>query len=154
MDPKISSRLTDLGLELPTAAAPKYAYEATTQWGTLLFVSGQIPRRNGTIEYTGTMTTDRLLADGILAAELCALNLLAQVEANVGLERVDRLLKINGYVASASDFFDQPRVIDGASKLLRTVLDDAGRHARTALGVRMLPANSLVEIEAVFGLKA
>lgn len=154
MNTQISSRLAKLGLALPTASEPKYAYEATAQWGTLLFVSGQIPRRNGTIEYTGSMSTERPLEDGILAAELCALNLLAQVEANVGLERIDRLLKINGYVASATDFFDQPKVIDGASKLLRAVLGEAGNHARTALGVRMLPANSLVEIEATFALKA
>lgn len=154
MNTQISSRLAELDLTLPTATAPKYAYEATAEWGTLLFVSGQIPRRNGTIEYTGSMSTERPLEDGILAAELCALNLLAQVEANVGLERVDRLLKINGYVASTSDFFDQPKVIDGASKLLRMVLGEAGNHARTALGVRMLPANSLVEIEATFALKS
>ena len=150
----ISSRLADLGLELPIATAPKYAYAATTQWDKLLFVSGQIPRRNGTIEYTGSMSTARPLEDGIRAAEICALNLLAQVEANVGLERIDQLLKINGYVSSETNYFDQPQVIDGASKLLLNVLGDAGRHSRTALGVRMLPANSLVEIEAVFGLKA
>lgn len=154
MNATISSRLADLGLELPVATAPKYAYEATTQWENLLFVSGQIPRRDGAIEYTGSMSSDRPLEDGIRAAEICALNLLAQVEASVGLGRVSRVLKINGYVSSAVDFFDQPKVIDGASKLFRIVLDDAGRHARTALGVRMLPANSLVEIEAVFGLKA
>jgi enamine deaminase RidA (YjgF/YER057c/UK114 family) len=90
---------------------------------------------------------------GVRAAELCALNILAQVEAAVGLENVDRLLKLNGYVASSSDFFDQPLVIDGASKLLRSVLGEAGGHSRTALGVRMLPANSMVEIEALFGLR-
>lgn len=154
MNAPLTARLADLGLELPAASVPKYAYEATTQWGTLLFVSGQIPRRNGIIEYTGSMHTNRPIEEGIAAAEICALNLLAQVEANVGLDRVERLLKINGYVSSEPDFFDQPTVIDGASKLFSAVLDDAGRHSRTALGVRMLPANSLVEIEAVFGLRA
>lgn len=153
MNADISSRLSELGLELPGASEPRYAYEATTQWGGLLFVSGQIPRRDGVVEFTGTMDGARDIEDGVRAAELCALNLLAQVEAAVGLENVDRLLKLNGYVASSSDFFDQPAVIDGASKVLRSVLGDAGGHSRTALGVGMLPANSLVEVEAVFGLR-
>lgn len=153
MNAEISSRLTELGLRLPDASAPRYAYEATTQWGGMLFVSGQIPRRDGVIEYTGTMDPMRDIEIGIKAAELCALNVLAQVEAAVGLENVEQLLKVNGYVASSGDFFDQPTVIDGASKLFRAVLGEAGRHSRTALGVGMLPADSLVEVEAVFGLR-
>ncbi|WP_320537043.1 RidA family protein [Pseudarthrobacter sp. IC2-21] len=153
MNPEITSRLSDLELQLPQASLPKYAYEATTRWGGLLFVSGQIPRRDGVIEFTGTMDPEKDINIGVRAAELCALNILAQVEAAVGLENVDRLLKLNGYVASSSDFFDQPLVIDGASKLLRSVLGEAGGHSRTALGVRMLPANSMVEIEALFGLR-
>lgn len=153
MNPEIASRISDLELLLPQASSPKYAYEATTQWGGLLFVSGQIPRRDGVIEFTGTMDPTMDIGIGVRAAELCALNILAQVEAAVGLESIDRLLKVNGYVASSSDFFDQPLVVDGASKLLRAVMGEAGGHSRTALGVRMLPANSMVEIEAVFGLR-
>lgn len=154
MNDDISARLSERGLELPDATAPNFAYEATTQWGSLLFVSGQIPRRNGVIEFTGSMDDGRDMDEGIRAAELCALNVLAQVENAVGLERVDRLLKVNGYVASAPDFFRQPVVIDGASKLFQAVLGERGKHARTALGVGMLPANSLVEVEAVFALLA
>ncbi|HKU23820.1 MAG TPA: RidA family protein [Candidatus Sulfotelmatobacter sp.] len=152
MNNEIAQRLKDLNLKLPAPSMPKYSYEPVTSWGGFLYVSGQIPRVNGVLALTGAVGAERSIEEGIEAAELCALNVLAQVEKAVGLDRVQKLVKVNGYVSSAGGFHDQPTVVDGASKLFVQVLGIAGRHARTALGVSGLPADALVEVEAVFGI--
>ncbi|GAA3703584.1 RidA family protein [Arthrobacter ginkgonis] len=148
MTPDILQNLTANGWVLPAAAAPKYAYEAVAVEGNLAYVSGQIPKLGGNVVHTGPVS-DHDIERGIEAAELCALNLLAQLEATIGLENVRTVLKLNGYVSSADGFTRQPEVIDGASKLIRTVLGDAGGHARTALPAANLPADATVEIELV-----
>lgn len=150
MNSVISRRLTDLGFELPQASPPTYAYSATAQTGNLLFVSGQIPKRDGEVVCKGRVGENLTLEEGRAAAEIATLGLLAQVEASVGLDRVARVVKLNGYVASAPDFFDQPKVIDGASKLLRSLFGSPqGDHARTALPAPQLPRNASVELEAI-----
>ncbi|MBB5156121.1 RidA family protein [Saccharopolyspora phatthalungensis] len=146
---KALDRLHRLGLELPPAQAPKYAYEPTTRFGDLLFVSGQISRAADGKIVTGTAGGSATLDEAIEAARICALNLLARLHSSVGLDNVAQVLKLNGYVASDPQFVDQPTVIDGASTLLREVLGAAGRHARTALAAPVLPASALVEIEAI-----
>lgn len=152
MNQEILTRLKELNLELPAPSMPQYCYEPTTSWGGLLYVSGQIPRVNGVLELTGAVGAERSIDEGVEAARLCALNVLAQVEKAVGLDKVQKLIKLNGYVSSADGFHDQPTVVDGASKLFVQILGVAGQHSRTALGVSGLPANALVEVEAVFGI--
>ncbi|WP_449276995.1 RidA family protein [Leucobacter sp. GX24907] len=153
MTSRIARRLADLGHQLPTAAAPKYAYTATVQTGDLLYVSGQIPKLDGQVASTGLVGRDLSVEEGAEAAQLAALNLLAQVEQAVGLDRVARVVKLNGYVASAPGFYSQPSVIDGASSLLRDAFEDSrGEHARTALAAPQLPQNASVELEAIFEL--
>lgn len=148
MNTEIACRLASNGWTLPPAAAPKYSYEAVAREGNLVYVSGQIPKLDGRVVHTGPVA-DHTIAHGIQAAELCALNLLSQLEAHVGLENVKNVLKLNAYVSSADGFVRQPEVVDGASKLIRTVLADAGGHARTALPATNLPADASVEIELV-----
>lgn len=147
----IAQKLAQLGLDLPTAAAPNYAYTATVTTGNLLFVSGQIPKADGVLASVGLVGTDLTLDDGVAAARLAALNLLAQVERAVGLDRVTRVVKLNGYVASAPGFFAQPSVIDGASLLMTVAFGpEIGSHARTSLAAPQLPQNASVEVEGIF----
>lgn len=151
---EVQRRLAELAIEIPTLGAPRYAYEATVRWGDLLWVSGQISRtasgeiRGGRVGETATVE------DGIAAAETSALNLLARIDAAVGLDNVERVLKLDIWVAGSPDFVDQPTVADGASRLLRTVLGDAGRHARTALPTQVLPQGALVELDATVAVRA
>ncbi|MCY1157560.1 MAG: hypothetical protein MOP51_581 [Citricoccus sp.] len=148
----VRDRLREAGIRLPRAAAPNYSYVAVQTWGELAFVSGQIPKDDGRLAYEGRVGEDRTLDEAVAAAELCAANALAQLDSTVGLERIARVLKLNGYVASTDDFVEHPSVIEGASRFLEAALGERGRHARTALGVSRLPANALVEIELVAGL--
>ncbi|MCK1797304.1 RidA family protein [Streptomyces sp. XM4193] len=148
---RIRERLTALGIELPTLGAPRYAYEATTRWGELLFVSGQISRTGSGEILRGRLGEDATVEEGVRAARTAALNLLSRVEEAIGLERA-RVLKLNAWAASAPDFVDQPTVVDGASGLLIEVLGDAGRHARTALPTQVLPQGALVELDATVAI--
>ncbi|KAM9863342.1 RidA family protein [Leucobacter sp. BZR 635] len=151
MPNQIIQNLAARGLSLPLAAPPNYAYSAAVLTGNLLFVSGQIPKLDGQLSCHGLVGADLSVEEGALAAELAALNLLAQVEQAVGLSRISRVVKLNGYVASAPGFFAQPSVIDGASNLLRVAFgSEIGNHARTSLAVPQLPQNAPVEVEAVF----
>ncbi|MBI2241120.1 MAG: RidA family protein, partial [Magnetospirillum gryphiswaldense] len=120
--------------------------------GDLVFVSGQLPMENGKPVVLGHLGAEVSLEDGVRAARLCALNLLAQARAacDGDLDRVKRLVRMTAFVASTSDFTDQPKVVNGASDLMVEVLGDAGRHARVAVGAPSLPLNVAVEIEAVF----
>ncbi|GAA1256364.1 RidA family protein [Janibacter melonis] len=146
-------QLRALGLELPDLPAPAYAYVPTTRVDDLLYVSGQISRTADGRTLTGRLGETSSVEEGVEAARICALNLLARIDASVGLDAVQQVLKLNGYVSSAGDFYQQPTVIDGASQLLVDVLGQAGTHARTALAAPVLPANALVEIEAVVAVR-
>ena len=151
MSDAIEGRLKELGIVLPEAAAPAANYVPYVISGNLLYLSGQLPMENGKIGVTGHLGKDVDVAGGQRAAELCAINILAQAKAALGgdLGRIRRLIKLNGFVASAPDFVEQHLVINGASNLLANVLGEAGKHARAAVGMAALPLNAAVEIDAI-----
>lgn len=150
---RIRERLAERSLELPVLGPPRYAYEPAVLCGDVLHVSGQISRTAAGELLGGTLGEDATTDDGVAAARVCALNLLARMHEAVGLANVRRVVKLNAWVASSRDFVDQPTVVDGASQLLRDVLGDAGGHARTALAVHVLPQGALVEIDAVVAVR-
>lgn len=150
----VKQRLETLSLELPVLGAPRYAYEATTRWGDMLWVSGQISRTATGDILRGRLGDTATVEEGIAAAETAALNLLARMNDAVGLENIQQILKLDIHIASSPEFVDQPTVADGASRLLRTVLGEAGRHARTALPAHVLPQGALVELDATAAVRA
>ncbi len=146
----IESRLEELGITLPHAAAPAANYVPYVLSGNILHLSGQLPMEDGKLAVTGLVGRDVDVAGARRAAELCAINLLAQAKAALGdLSRIKRVVKIQGFVASTPDFTEQHLVINGASDLLVAVLGEAGRHARAAVGMASLPLNAAVEIDAI-----
>lgn len=150
---EVRRRLAELSLELPVLGPPKYAYEPAVLAGDLLYVSGQISRTGAGEILGGRLGDTAGVADGIAAARVSALNLLARIDDAVGLENVVRVLKLNAWVASTADAINQPEVVDGASKLLIDVLGDAGRHARTALPAPVLPQGALVELDVTVAVR-
>jgi enamine deaminase RidA (YjgF/YER057c/UK114 family) len=142
-------RLAELGLELPPVSAPLAAYLPAVRSGDLVFTSGQLPMRDGVLPMTGKVGAAVSPEDGTVLARQCALNGLAAIDALVGLDSVLAVVKVVGFVASAPDFFGQPSVINGASELLRAVFGDAGMHARSAVGVAVLPLDAPVEVELI-----
>lgn len=144
-------RLEELGLALPPVAPPVAAYVPGVLEDGWLYVSGQLPLREGQVLYHGKVGRDVTPDDGYAAARLCALNALAVVRAVAGsLDRVVRVVKVVGFVNSAPGFTGQPQVVNGASELLGQVFGERGRHARSAVGVAELPLDAAVEVEAVF----
>jgi enamine deaminase RidA (YjgF/YER057c/UK114 family) len=149
----IASKLVDLGIVLPPAAAPAFQYVPVTVHERLAFVSGQLPR-NGDSLVIGKLGAEVDLQQGRQAARLCILQALACLNQFLGsLDRVEKILKVTGFVASAPGFNEQPKVIDAASELLVQVFDAAGKHARSAVGVSELPRNVAVEIELIVALR-
>jgi len=145
-----TARLAELGLTLPTVAAPVAAYVPTVRTGNLVWTSGQLPFVDGSLPITGKVGAEVEAGRAQELAGTCALNALAAIAAEVGdLDRVRRVVKVVGFVASAPGFFGQPGVINGASELLGQVFGDAGRHARSAVGVAVLPLDAPVEVEVV-----
>ncbi len=139
------ARLKELGLELPALRPAAGSYVGAVRSGDLLFLSGQ-----GADGFSGRVGADLSVAEGRAAARACALNLLAQAHAALGsLDRVERIVKLLGFVACTDELTEQPQVIDGASDLLAEVFGDEGRHARSAVGVRALPLGFAVEIEMI-----
>ncbi len=152
MSQSVETRLQELGIELPKAAAPAANYVPFVVSGSLVFVSGQITIWNGELQYLGTVGDGLSIDDGYQAARLCGLNLIAQVQAacNGDLDRVKRVVKLGGFVQCTPDFKDHPKVINGASDLMAEVFGDAGQHARFAVGAPSLPLNVAVEVDGVF----
>ncbi len=151
MSADIEKRLVDLGITLPQAAAPAANYLPYKVSGSVLHLSGQLPMEAGAMAVTGLVGAETDLDSARRAAELCAINLLAQakVALNGDLSRIKQVIKINGFVASAPGFTSQHLVINGASDLLVAVLGEAGKHARAAVGMASLPLNASVEIDAI-----
>ena len=148
------TRLAELGLALPAAAAPAANYVPFLRDGSTLYVSGQISSGpDGLI--LGKLGDTCSVEQGVQAAQFCALSLLAQVRAACGgdMGQLDQVVKLTGFVNSAPDFCDQPKVVNGASDLMVAVLGDAGRHTRSAVGAASLPFGVAVEIEGIFRLK-
>lgn len=148
----IERRLADLGLSLPTPAAPAANYVPWRRTGGQILVAGQLPIDAGRVAVTGRLGDDVALEDGQRAAKLCALNILAQVRAACDGTLPDGLacLRLGAFVACTPAFTDHPKVVNGASDLLVAVLGEAGRHARFAVGVASLPLGAAVEIDATF----
>ena len=149
----ISQKLSDLNITLPNAAAPAANYVPFVKSGNLLFISGQLPFENGQLIHKGRLGENVSLEDGYKAARQCAINLIAQINAAGGLEKVRRIVRLGGFVNSTGDFTDQPKVVNGASDLFVEVFGDAGRHARSAVGNVMLPNQISVEIEGIVAVK-
>lgn len=150
----VDKRLAEQGLVLPEAPAPAANYVPFTVHAGLVHISGQLPMRDGTLAIKGKLGAGVSLEQGQEAARLCALAILAQARVACAgdLDRIRRVLRVGGFVASAPGFTDQPKVINGASDLLVAVLGDAGRHARTAVGVAVLPLDAAVEVDAVLAI--
>jgi enamine deaminase RidA (YjgF/YER057c/UK114 family) len=145
-----TERLADLGLALPPVAKPVAAYVPAVRCGSLVWTSGQLPLVDGALPLTGKVGAEVDAARAKELARTCALNALAALaEEAGGLDAIGRIVKVVGYVASAPGFFGQPGVVNGASELLGEVFGDAGRHARSAVGVAVLPLDAPVEVEVV-----
>ena len=151
----IEERLTELGIVLPTPAAPLANYVPYTREGKLLIVSGQLPMGpDGKLAHTGKLGGEVSLEDGVAAARLCAINCLAQVQAAAGgLDAVRQILRLGGFVNCTPGFTQQPQVINGASDLMVEVFGDKGRHARAAVGSNALPFDAAVEVEMMVALE-
>jgi enamine deaminase RidA (YjgF/YER057c/UK114 family) len=154
MTDPIAARLTELGIALPAPAAPVASYVPAVEAGGLLYISGQLPFRADGSLITGRLGEDLDVAHGYEAAERCAVMLLAQINKALGsLERVERIVKLGAFVASERHFTEQPKVANGASELMEKVLGEAGRHARSAVGVPVLPLGAAVEVDAIVAIK-
>jgi enamine deaminase RidA (YjgF/YER057c/UK114 family) len=150
----ITAKLAEIGLELPKAAAPVAAYVPVVEHGGLLYVSGQLPFRDGQV-VTGRLGDDMDVAGGQDAAQRVALMLIAQLAQALDgdLSRVERVIKLGVFVNSAPSFTDQAKVANGASDLFETLFGDAGRHARAAVGVAVLPLGAAVEADAIVAVR-
>lgn len=148
----VDARLKELGIEIPTPAAPAANYVPFVKSGNLVFVSGQIPIVAGTIEGVGTVGKDYTVDEAKDIARICAINLIAQAKAAADgdLDRIQRVVKLGGFVNCVDDFVEQPEVINGASDLMVEVFGDKGRHSRFAVGSNSLPRGVAVEVEGVF----
>lgn len=151
----VEDRLRTLGITLPDAPAPAANYVPFTLHAGILYISGQVPLREGRIAYTGKVGRDLPLEEGQAAARTCAINIIAQAKAACGgdLDRIVRVLKLGGFVNAPEDFKDHPKVINGASDLMVAVFGDTGRHARFAVGAGSLPLDSAVEVEAILAVR-
>ena len=151
MSGKIEAKLRELGITLPDAAAPVANYVPFAIVGNQVHTAGQVCRWDGQFHYIGRVGAEVSVDDAYKAARMCGLNIIAQVRAAVGdLDRVKRCVKLNVFVRSAEGFAEQPKVANGASDVMVEVFGDAGRHARSAIGVMQLPFGVSVEIDAIF----
>ncbi len=145
-----TSRLRELGYDLPEVPQPAGSYVPAVRVGDLIFTAGQLPFQGGSLLHTGKVGDAVGVEEAQDAARLCALNALAAVATEVGgLDEINRIVKVTGYVASADGFTRQPEVLNGASDFLGEVFGEAGKHARSAIGVAELPLNAPVEVEIV-----
>ena len=152
-DSEFEAKLAALGLVLPEPAAPVAAYVPVVVAGGLAYVSGQLPFIGGAL-VKGRLGEDVSTAEGYDAARACGLMILAQLKAALGsLSRIERIVKLGAFVSSAADFTDQPKVANGASELMAALFGEAGRHARSAVGVPVLPLGAAVEIDAIAAVR-
>ena len=147
---EIEAKLAELGVTLPQPVAPVANYVPAVLSGNLLHISGQLPIGPEGLSLKGALGAGVTVEDAQAAAKLCAINILAQAKAAVGdLDKIVRVVKLGAFVASTADFFDQPKVVNGASDFMVAALGDKGRHARSAVGVAALPLGAAVEIDAI-----
>jgi enamine deaminase RidA (YjgF/YER057c/UK114 family) len=154
MSNKIEARLKELGITLPSAAAPSANYVAALPVKGFLFISGQVPKKDGVDHFVGKLGREFSVKEGQQAARLCAINILAQARLALDgdLDRIVRCVRLGGFVNATADFGDHPQVINGASDLMVEAFGDAGKHVRAAVGVNSLPRGVAVEVEAIFEL--
>ena len=153
---RIEARMKELGIVMPEAAPPRVAkIEGCVRWGDMLFVSGAVPKWNGEVRFVGKVGREFGLAEAQAAARLSALNMLAQAKVALDgdLDRIQRIVKLTGFVNTAPTFTEIPHVVNGASELFLELFGEAGRHARTAVGVAVMPFDVAIEVEGVFGVK-
>jgi enamine deaminase RidA (YjgF/YER057c/UK114 family) len=145
------AKLKELGIELPAPPAPAGLYAPAVQTGSLLFISGQIPTRDGAVLRKGRCGESVPIDDAVELARVCAINGLAAARGHLGsLDRIVKVVRIGGFVACIPGFVEQPKVVNGASQLMIDIFGEAGRHARAAVGVAELPAGVPVEVEFLF----
>ena len=150
----IEQRIAELGIDLPQPAAPVAAYVPAVEIGGMLHISGQISFAEDGSLIKGRLGEDMDVEAGIAAARRCGIMLLAQIKAALGsLDRVERVVKLGVFVNSTPGFTDQPKVANGASELMQQVFGDAGKHARSAVGVTVLPLGVAVEVDAIVAVK-
>jgi enamine deaminase RidA (YjgF/YER057c/UK114 family) len=152
---KIEAKLAELGIQVPTPGDPAGNYVGYVVTGNLAFLAGQVPLENGVRKYIGKLGREFKVEDGQKAAELAAVNMIARLKSACGgdLDRVVRCVKLVGFVNAVEDFGDHPKVINGASDLMVKIFGDAGRHARSAVGMGSLPFGVAVEVEGVFEIR-
>lgn len=144
-------KLKELGIELPEVQKPLGSYVPCVQTGNLLFLSGILPLKHGTIMRSGRVGEYISIEDAREDAKIALINALSLLKAHIGsLERVKRCIKVTGYIASSPDFTEQPKILNAASDLLFEIFGESGRHARVAVGVSVLPLNAPVEIDFIF----
>jgi len=147
-------KMKELGLSIPEIPPPAGAYVPAVKSGNLVFCSGQGPYKDGSQTYIGQVGSDVSLEEAYQAARIAGLNCLAEIRSVIGsLNRISRVVQIRGFVNSAPDFHDQPKVVNGASELMLEIFDESGKHARSALGTNNLPGNIPVEVEMVVEVK-
>jgi len=150
----VKSRFAELAITLPNPATPVGSYVVTKRVGSFVYTSGSSCFEKGKLKYRGRVGKDLTIEEGCDAARLTVLNLLSQVEAEIGsLDSITSIVKLLGFVNSSLDFFDQPKVLNAASDLLVEIFGDRGRHTRSAVGVSVLPMNAPVEIEMIVEVK-
>lgn len=150
----IENKLQEMGLELPAAPKPVAAYVPAKQCDNLVFTAGQIPFLNGELKYKGKLGQELTIEEGYEAAKLCALNCLSVIKGVIGdLDRIEEIVKVNGFVNCIPEFGDQPKVINGASEFLGQVFGEAGKHARAAVGCTNLPMHAACEVELIVKIK-
>mgnify|MGYP000085375102 CR=1 FL=1 len=149
----IDARLAELGISIPQLAKPVAAYVPAVVTGHLVHTAGQLPFVDGKL-VTGKLGDSVSLEQGQAAARACGMMILAQLKAAGLLEKVERVVKLGGFVASLPSFSDQPKVVNGCSDLMVEVFGEAGKHARSAVGVPVLPLDAAVEVDAIIALKA
>lgn len=146
----IEEKISSLNITLPVPPKPAGSYIPIVRTGNLVFVSGQIPVKQGKVEFQGKVPTDVPIETAQNAAKLCIINVLAQLKSELGtLDKISRIIRVSGFVNSANDFFDQPKIINAASDLLFEIFGEKGKHSRIAVGVASLPLNSTVEIDMI-----
>ncbi len=156
----IETRLSELGIQLKEAPVAVGAYVPCVVEGSLLYISGQIPIDDGQIKFTGQMSTDTHsssndISVGQASARLCCINILTQAKATLGsLDRIERCIRLGGFVSCPPDFYDHAQVVNGASDLMKEIFGENGQHCRAAVGCSSLPLNSLTEVEALFKIRA
>ncbi|HEY7750834.1 MAG TPA: RidA family protein [Ignavibacteriaceae bacterium] len=150
----IEEKIKELGFTFPETPKPLAAYIPSIQVGKLVFTSGQVPIKDGKIQYAGKVGKDLAEEAGQKAAELCALNCLSVIKNLIGdLDKIERIIKLVVFVNSDDNFTSQPKVANGASELMIKIFGERGKHARSAVGVSQLPLNAAVEIEMIAELK-